>query len=70
MYRIRHADLSRDGHARFVNLVPVSGQGRGSFLRKALIHDAQTRSFGELSPDLKRALKAAATGNHTNGLSY
>lgn len=37
------------------------------FMRKALIWDAQCRKFGGLTPDLKRALKAAAGGKSVRG---
>lgn len=37
------------------------------FMRKALIWDAQCRRSAGLSPDLKRALKAAASGKSVRG---
>ncbi len=36
------------------------------FMRKALIWDAQCRTFGGLKPELKRALKAAAAGKQVH----
>lgn len=38
-----------------------------SFMRKALIWEAQCRSSGRIPPDVKRALKAAAGGKSVRG---
>ncbi|WP_295317598.1 DUF2924 domain-containing protein [Roseobacter sp.] len=51
--RVAWAEAFGDAPPHFLSMI---------FMRKALICDAQSRAFGGLTTDVKRALKAAAGG--------
>lgn len=51
--RVAWAEAFGDAPPHFLSMI---------FMRKALIWQEQCRKFGSLKPDLKRALKAAASG--------